>query len=1152
MPTSPHPPPSGASLLFGPVTFLREREAPKTEEVSFVISDTTGPFLLRLTNGDSDGGQRVSSALVKLNGSEVFRPSQFNQNVATLSRQVVLLSGENSLEVRLRSVPGSFVTIEIFRLDQHACPVLGLHTFIRSTGKPVEETVAFELGPQFTEPFVMSVNSGNPDGSNTVDSATITLNGMLIFDPNDFNEQTSFLSEVVSLIPANTLNVQISGAPGDLLTVEIIGYDNTPPSVTIANPSNGATFTESPITVTGTVDDPSSSVTVNGIAVPVGSDGSFIVEEISLLEGENPIRVVATDSCGNQGEDQISVYLRTVPQGPYLLFCAEPFYERRPDPPEPGCGQQIYQKDVGAVTGLTDETAVSVTVDRILFPDGVLISDQGRIYEGMREGTFFWAFVSIPQVDGRHPFTAVVTDAEGRRSEATVYFLVDNVPPQLMVTSPSDGMITNRPTITVSGTVDDPEAMVRIGWYGSFIPVVDGSFTATYTLPREGTNYLTITARDPAENYAYVSLRVILDTQPPQINVTYPAEGQAVNTPTLNIAGSMIDQNNDTVTVEANNGPPQPLTLVGSNFSGTVTLSPGPNTLAFNATDKAGNSTRVSRSVTLDLDPPTVAITSPISGAILSGIATVTVDSSDATSGIASVALFVDGQLQTTLNQPPFSFTLDTSLLPSGLHTITVRATDGAGNQGEASVDVTVDNTAPIVAITSPRAGAFVSGLITVSVQAGDAISGISSVSLHVDGLQQATLTQPPFDFPLNTLLFGSGNHTLTATAVDNSGNQAEASIIVSFDHIPPAVSITSPASGATVSGTITVTVEASDSISGIASVTLFVDTQPHSTLNQQPFNFTVDTSVLTPGSHTLTVRALDRVENQGEAGITVQVSALRVEIVYPADGATINKPAALVQGKIYNAEGEIGVVVNGVLAEVQGSDFTAIVPLQIGQNILTAVATTVDGFQVQTSITINTTVQQEVIRFTATPASGILNPLTNILEVTLEAEAYLLNPVSSYSWDLNGDGAPEIAGTEAKITAQYQFPGLYFPTVTVMDTQGNSYSDITIVNVLSREAMDALLRSKWEGMKTALGQGNISDALNYFVTDSREEYREIFELLAPQLPALVSAMREINMVEVTGNMAEYCIKRFQRGVDISYFIYFIRDENGIWRISSF
>ena len=148
--------------------------------------------------------------------------------------------------------------------------------------------------------------------------------------------------------------------------------------------------------------------------------------------------------------------------------------------------------------------------------------------------------------------------------------------------------------------------------------------------------------------------------------------------------------------------------------------------------------------------------------------------------------------------------------------------------------------------------------------------------------------------------------------------------------------------------------------------------------------------------------------------------------------------------------------------------------------------------------------------------------------------------------------GLPEITGTEPKVTAQYQSPGLYFPKVTVTDNQGNTYTETTLVNVLSREEMDALLRSKWEGMKGALSQGNINEALNYFVKDSREEYREIFELLAPQLPALVSAMREINMVEIKGNMAEYYIKRFQRGVDISYFIYFMRDENGIWRISSF
>ena len=242
----------------------------------------------------------------------------------------------------------------------------------------------------------------------------------------------------------------------------------------------------------------------------------------------------------------------------------------------------------------------------------------------------------------------------------------------------------------------------------------------------------------------------------------------------------------------------------------------------------------------------------------------------------------------------------------------------------------------------------------------------MASVSLYVDGLLQATLTQPPFNFPLNTLLFGSGNHTLTARATDNSVNQAEASIIISFDHVPPSVSITSPASGITVSGTIAVTVEASDSISGIASVTLFVDTQPHSTLNQPPYGFSVDTSALIPGSHTLTVRALDRVGNHGEASITVTVvEPISIENTSPVNGTTVNKASAIIHGRIYNQTGEIGVVVNGVFAEVQGSDFAAIVPLQVGQNTITATATRPDGVQGEAQITINTETQEEFVRLT-------------------------------------------------------------------------------------------------------------------------------------------------------------------------------------------
>jgi len=1145
------PPPVGGTLIFGPITFLREREGPKTEKIPFTIPDATGPFLLCLTNGTHEGSNRISSAVIKLNGKEVFRPSEFNQNVAELSRQVTLLSGENLLEVRLRSAPGSFITLELFHLDKQACQVLDIHTFKRSKGKPVEETLKFDLGPQFFGPFTLQLTNGTADGHHRVDSAIIRVNGQLVFEPNDFNEQVKEVSRTVSLLPTNKLSVELRGAPGDLLTLGIVGYDHTPPVVTITSPLKGAVFNAGRITVSGFVDDPSSSVTVNGTLALVDPDGSFTVDGITLTEGENPIRVVAKDMCGNQGENQMLVYLRTVPQGPYLLFCAEPFLERPPNRPKEGCNQERFTRIYASIAGLTDETAVSVTVNGILFSDGVLVNKKEQIYEGIREGNFFWAYVTIPQVDGNHPFTAVVTNAKGGQTEATIYFFRDTVPPKLTVASPTDGLVTSNPEITITGTVDDPEAMVRIGWYGSWMPVVDGTFTGTVTL-QEGSNNVNISARDPAGNYSSVSRRVILDTQPPQINVNHPAEGLAVNTSTLNVTGNIIDQNIKEVTVSVNDDLPQGLTLMGNNFSGLVTLKPGSNKLTFYALDKAGNPASVTRSVSLDVEVPAVTITAPLSGVLVSGVINVTVEASDAASGITSVTLFLDGQATTTINQPPFSFTLDTSVLPSGLHTITLRATDGAGNQAEASVSVTVDNTAPIVAITSPASGAFVSGLITVSVQASDAISGMASVSLYVDGLLQATLTPPSFNFPLNTLLFASGSHTLTAKGVDNSGNQAEASITISFDHVPPAVSITSPISGAMVSGAITVSVATSDSISGIASVALYVDNQPHSTLNQPPFNFTVDTSALVPGSHPLTARALDRVGNQGEAGITITVvEPVSIEITSPAYGATINKSTAIVQGRVYNQMGEIGAVVNGVLAEVQGGEFAVIVPLQPGQNIITATATRPDGVQGQAQITINTENQEESVRLTVIPTRGILDQ-TGILNATFEATAYLVNPVSSYFWDFNGDGTPEITGTEATVMAQYQYPGLYFPKVTVTDTQGNVYTETTLINVLSREEIDALLRAKWEGMKSALVQGNIEGAISYFDDFSKAGYKEHFTVLSPIVSQIVQELNDIQLIRMMKNAIEYDIRTTRNGKEYSFYLLFVRDKDGLWKIRSF
>ena len=209
------------------------------------------------------------------------------------------------------------------------------------------------------------------------------------------------------------------------------------------------------------------------------------------------------------------------------------------------------------------------------------------------------------------------------------------------------------------------------------------------------------------------------------------------------------------------------------------------------------------------------------------------------------------------------------------------------------------------------------------------------------------------------------------------------------------------------------------------------------------------------------------------------------------------------------------------------------------------------DEVQGQAQITINTETQQEFIRLTATPTSSVLDQ-TGILNVTFEAEAYFTNPVSGYSWDFDGDGTSEITGTEATVIAQYQYPGLYFPRLTVTDTQGNTYSETTLVNVLSREEMDALLKSKWEGVRSALLSGDIEGALVFFSEFTKQDYRELFSALSSWLPAIVQEMSDIELIKYSRNAAIYDIRTIRDGIEYSFQLLFTKDAYGLWRITSF
>ena len=96
----------GGTLAFGPKQYLRTKGKPNRYTDSF--SATPGEGTLTVQNGDDNGKHRISSAIIVLNGTRMFGPKDFNQQVGNLEIPITMLE-ENSISLVLRSAPGSYL-----------------------------------------------------------------------------------------------------------------------------------------------------------------------------------------------------------------------------------------------------------------------------------------------------------------------------------------------------------------------------------------------------------------------------------------------------------------------------------------------------------------------------------------------------------------------------------------------------------------------------------------------------------------------------------------------------------------------------------------------------------------------------------------------------------------------------------------------------------------------------------------------------------------------------------------------------------------------------------------------------------------------------------------------------------------------------------
>jgi len=369
-----------------------------------------------------------------------------------------------------------------------------------------------------------------------------------------------------------------------------------------------------------------------------------------------------------------------------------------------------------------------------------------------------------------------VVDSALNSNETTLRLVVDRTPPMLEIVDPEEGAITSMHTITMDCRFEQG-AEVHVNG----VPVADTSGSVLVPIDlTDGSNLIYVDAADAAGNLASITLSVILDRSPPPLTVLYPSDGMVLDSKSLSVEG---DAERGTAIRMSAYGPGNVLLVDNvtvlprqdGTFSHEIELVEGICTIVVHAVDAAGNTARITRTITVDTTPPSIEVITPADGLAtnerfieVSG----TVD--------LEALLLLDGRLI----EHEWTFSTQVTL-NEGANTIQVRCLDAIGNERAITLNVVLDTKAPVLAIESPARSPFVTNVrdIVVAGKVGGDLSTLKvagkAVQVDGDGAFETTVT-----------LAADGPAEILIEAVDGVGNAASLTIHVSVGTTRPDLTV--------------------------------------------------------------------------------------------------------------------------------------------------------------------------------------------------------------------------------------------------------------------------------------------------------------------------------------------------------------------------
>ncbi|MDB5273640.1 MAG: large protein [Chitinophagaceae bacterium] len=407
--------------------------------------------------------------------------------------------------------------------------------------------------------------------------------------------------------------------------------------------------------------------------------------------------------------------------------------------------------------------------------------------------------------------------------------------------------------------------------------------------------------------------------QAPVVSLTAPTNGTSLTAPaTFNLTATASDADGSVSKVDFYNG----TTLLFSDNTAPyayswTSVTAGSYTLLAKATDNGGlvtTSSTVNVTVTTVAanQAPVVSLTAPTNGTSLTAPATfnLTASASDADGSVSKVDFYNGTTLLFSDNTAPYAYSW--TGIASGSYTLSTKATDNGGlvtTSTAVSVTVTSSsgNQAPSVLITAPvNNGTYnAPAAVTIMVNASDADGTVSKVDFYNGATLIGSDNTSPYYITWSGV--GGGTFVVTAVATDNAGatktstpiNVVVYGAVTPPANQPPAVSLTAPTNGTslTAPATFNLAATASDADGSVSKVDFYNGTTLLFSDNTAPYAYSW--TGVAAGSYTLLAKATDN-EGLVTTSTTVNVTATAVAVnqapvvslTAPTNGTSLTVPA--------------------------------------------------------------------------------------------------------------------------------------------------------------------------------------------------------------------------------------------------------------------